>query len=53
MSKLHLVAPHEDDKRYVRRGAKGQFIDEVAVSWSLAAALRQHAPTARTREESA
>lgn len=42
MAKRELIEPHKGDKRYVRRDEKGQFKEEVDVSKSLAADLRQH-----------
>jgi len=53
MTKLELVEPHEGERRPVRRGAKGQYIDEVAASWSLAASRRRYAPTVKPHDESA
>ena len=39
MNQRDLTEPRQGDKRFVRRGAKGAFITEVGVSWSLAGAL--------------
>jgi hypothetical protein len=45
-SKRELIEPHKGDKRFVRRGEKGQFKESDDVGRSLAADRRQHAETA-------
>ena len=44
--KREVIEPHEGDKRFARRNAKGNFTaDQVDVGKSLAADRRQHAKT--------
>lgn len=43
MGERDLIEPRRGDRRFVRRGAKGAFITEVDVAWSLAGALCHHA----------
>jgi hypothetical protein len=44
--KRELIEPHKGDKRYVRRGADGQFTDnQVNVGRSLAADRRSKSKT--------
>jgi hypothetical protein len=45
------IEPHEGDKRYVRRGTKGQFKKEVDVGRSLSADRRSKAKTIVKRGE--
>jgi hypothetical protein len=49
MVQRDLVEPSRTDKRFVRRGAKGAFITEVDVAWSLAGALCHRAADDRPR----
>ena len=42
-SKRELIEPHKGDKRFVRRGANGQFKESDDVGRSLAADRRKHA----------
>ena len=44
-SKRTLIEPHAGDKRYVRRGADGQFNESDDVSKSLAQDVRKRAKT--------
>jgi hypothetical protein len=44
-NKRELIEPTPGDKRYVRRGEKGEFKKEVDVGKSLAADQRQHSTT--------
>jgi hypothetical protein len=44
-SKRKLIEPHEGDKRYVRRGAKGRFRESDDVGRSLAQDRRRKAKT--------
>jgi len=45
-TKRTVIEPKNGDKRYVRRGSKGQFTEEqVKVGKSLAADRRTHAKT--------
>jgi len=46
MSKCELIEPHKGDKRYVRRGAKGQFKESDDVGTSLARDRKRKAKTA-------
>jgi hypothetical protein len=46
MNKRETIQPHAGDKRYARRGEKGQFTeDQVNIGKSLAADRRSHAKT--------
>lgn len=46
MSKREVIRPHEGDKRYARRGEKGEFTnDQAKVGRSLAADRRTKAKT--------
>ncbi|WP_293988792.1 hypothetical protein [Sphingomonas sp.] len=51
MTERHIIEPHPDDKRYVRRDKDGQFSDEVDVGKSLAADERQHSGHKKPRNE--
>jgi hypothetical protein len=44
-SKRELIEPHEGDKRYVRRDAKGQFKESDDVSRSLSQDQKRKAKT--------
>jgi hypothetical protein len=47
MSKREMVEPHKGDKRYVRRGAQGEFTDkQVNIGRSLVADRRSKSRTA-------
>jgi hypothetical protein len=46
MSKREMIEPHEGDKRYVRRDARGRFTeDQTSVGRSLARDRQQHSET--------
>lgn len=51
MSQRALIEPHEGDKRYQRRDARGQFSDSDDAGQALAADRRQPAWTAKPRNE--
>jgi hypothetical protein len=44
--KRELIEPHKGDKRYVRRNAKGQFVESDDVGRSLAQDRRRKAKSA-------
>jgi hypothetical protein len=44
-NKRELIEPTPGDKRFVRRGEKGEFKKQVDVGKSLAADQRQHSTT--------
>jgi hypothetical protein len=47
-----LIEPHKGDKRYIRRGSKGQFTDkQVNVGRSLAADRKSKAKTVAKKGE--
>ena len=45
MPKRELIEPHKGDKRYVRRGAKGQFKESDEVGASLTQDRKRKAKT--------
>jgi hypothetical protein len=45
MAKRELIEPHEGDKRYIRRDAKGRIVESDDVSRSLSQDVRKEAAT--------